>query len=125
MKMSFLPSETMADDSHPNRWVGFASFSGEEPLFRDHFPGRPLVPGVLLLEILRLNAEQALRGTGTAARLVEASRVRFIQPVEPPARLEARLEREEGNTLVFKAELLVEGLGRAATAVLRFEEEVL
>lgn len=121
--MTFLPSETMADDSHPNRWVGFASFSGDEPLFRDHFPGRPLVPGVLLLDILRLNAEQALRGSGTAARLVEASRVRFIQPVVPPVRLQARLEREEGNPLVFKAELLVEGQGRAASAVLRFEEE--
>lgn len=121
--MTFLPSETMADDSDPNRWVGFASFSGEEPLFRDHFPGRPLVPGVLLLEILRQTAEKVLCVNGTTARLVEASRVRFIQPVAPPARLEARLEREEGIPFVFKGELIVEGQGKAASAVLRFEDE--
>lgn len=52
----------------------------EHPLLRGHFPGDPVVPGVLLLDAARRACEQAL-GRSFAIRAVEV--VRFLQPVRP------------------------------------------
>ncbi len=86
--------------------------TGSEDFFRGHFPGEPVVPGVLIGEALAQLA--GLVGLHTAAassgrveaqlggRLVHVD-VRFDRPVTPPAeiRLTATLARELGPLRQF------------------------
>ncbi|MBC7784565.1 MAG: beta-hydroxyacyl-ACP dehydratase [Burkholderiales bacterium] len=60
---------------------------GGESFFKGHFPGNPIVPGVLLIEAMAQLA--GLASADTAARsgkLVQVD-VRFDQPIVPPAQI--------------------------------------
>ena len=70
----------------------------EHPAFAGHFPGRPLLPGVVLLEYVTLAAEQLL---GRPLRLVKLPWVKFQAPLEPGDVASIRL-RCEGETLHFE-----------------------
>lgn len=48
--------------------------AADHPCLAGHFPGRPLVPGVLILDRVRQTA---------AARLREVSDVKFVSPLLP------------------------------------------
>ena len=52
------------------------SYPPGHPAFVGHFPGRPIVPGVLLLDA----ALHALGADGAACRIASA---KFLQPVAP------------------------------------------
>jgi 3-hydroxyacyl-[acyl-carrier-protein] dehydratase len=69
------------------------------PVLAGHFPGAPLVPGVLLLEAVRRAAERTLR---RPLRLAEVVDVRFHQPLAPDAEatLQARLVAADGRVAV-------------------------
>ena len=74
---------------------------GTEPFFADHFPGRPLVPGVLLVEAMaQLAGFASSRTDVTSARIAHVD-VRFETGVVPPATvvLTATVVREVGPLL--------------------------
>ena len=76
--------------------------TGSEPYFAGHFPGQPLVPGVLLAEALAQVSGLAAGATSGQGRLAHVD-VRFEQPVPPPAeiRLQSRLTRTMGTLRQF------------------------
>lgn len=80
------------------RIVGTLQLRGDEWFFSGHFPGTPIMPGVLIVEaIVQAGACLALRRPDTAGRIpyfagIEA--VRFRRPVRP------------GDELTLEAELL-------------------
>jgi 3-hydroxyacyl-[acyl-carrier-protein] dehydratase len=82
--------------------------TGKEPFFAGHFPGRPIVPGVLIAESMAQVAGLAVPiPPGTAAegmdgKLVQVD-VRFEQPVIPPAEIaiRAQLVRSVGGLHQF------------------------
>ena len=63
----------------------------DHPCLAGHFPGRPLVPGVVILEHV-LEAIEAAHGPLGAVRLPQ---VKFLQPLLPGERATIELERAD------------------------------
>ena len=59
------------------------AFSPEEPFFRGHFPGDPLVPGVIIAEALAQTAGIAAGQPGRVFRLTAIKAMKFLRPVRP------------------------------------------
>ncbi len=59
------------------------SFPPEEPFFRGHFPGDPLVPGVILAEALAQTAGIAAGQPGRSFRLTAIKGMKFLRAVRP------------------------------------------
>ncbi len=80
--------------------VGLKNVSFNEPCFQGHFPGRPIMPGVLIVESLaQVGGILALLSTpenmgNPSIYLMGLDKVRFRQPVVPGDQL-----RLEVNTL--------------------------
>jgi len=72
----------------------------QHPALAGHFPGAPVAPGVLLLDLL-LQAAQA--HTGRALEPVQIPQVKFIAPLLPGQPAHALLEIE-GARLTFRLE---------------------
>ncbi len=73
---------------------------GDEPYFMGHFPGHPIVPGVLELEMLfqaaeRFIAIEGTAGTDSAVRLASVTSARFMSPIVPPRDLSVRVDLKE------------------------------
>ena len=79
------------------------SFSGEEDFFKENFPGRPLVPEPLFIEMVAQTGG-VLYGLGFDFKkeviLAKIGEARFLRPVEPPCAfvIDAAIEeaREDG-----------------------------
>jgi 3-hydroxymyristoyl/3-hydroxydecanoyl-(acyl carrier protein) dehydratase len=61
----------------------------DHPVFAGHFPGRPIVPGVMLLEWALSEVGQAL---GRAASRMQVREAKFFAPLEPGQRAQLRFE---------------------------------
>ena len=89
-----------------------------EPFFNGHFPGQPIMPGVLIIEAMaqatgllgfRTMGEEPQ--TDTLYILVGVDKVKFKQQVVPGDQLElhAELLRHKGKLWIFKTEARVDG----------------
>jgi 3-hydroxymyristoyl/3-hydroxydecanoyl-(acyl carrier protein) dehydratase len=97
------------------------TFHEDEDFFRGHFPGNPIVPGVLILEAMaQAVAYLAMReNPGAEVFLTGVDRARFRKPVRPGDEIElvVRIEGERMGILRARGEARVGGK-RVADAVL-------
>jgi UDP-3-O-[3-hydroxymyristoyl] N-acetylglucosamine deacetylase/3-hydroxyacyl-[acyl-carrier-protein] dehydratase len=97
------------------RAVGIKNVSINEPFFLGHFPGRPLMPGVLQLEAMaQLSGVLLLRKlehTGKLAVLWSIDKVKLRGPVEPgdQLRIEVETQRMKGETAQVRGQGTVAG----------------
>lgn len=104
---------------------GVWEITGREDFFRGHFPGEPVVPGVLIGEALAQLAGLVglhVEDKGGGGRLVQID-VRFDRAVAPPATIELRAEltRELGPLKQFEVSAEVSG-ARVARGMLTLAE---
>jgi len=72
--------------------------AADHPSLPGHFPGTPVVPGVVVLDHV-LQASQRWQGHALSARALE--QVKFHSPLLPDQRADVSLELE-GSTLIFR-----------------------
>lgn len=97
--------------------VGLKNVTFNEPHFTGHFPGQPVMPGVLIIEGMAQTAGAgcvASGDTGGAAKLVyfmTIDKCKFRKPVVPGDQLEYHLTRtnRRRNMWWFKGEAKVNG----------------
>ncbi len=89
-----------------------------EPFFTGHFPARPVMPGVLMLEalaqaaaLLSFDALDTEPGDDTVVYFAGIDNARFKRPVGPGDQLilEATIDRAKAGIYRYKARALVEG----------------
>lgn len=91
------------------RAQGVWQVRGDEAFLAGHFPGRPLVPGVLVSEALAQVSGFITAGDAPSASLLAQVNVRFRQPIVPPARivLKAELRQTVDALQTFDVQALV------------------
>ena len=103
-------------DGEPGVWCeGIKCVTVNEPFFQGHFPGRPIMPGVLILEALAQTGAVALlslpENRGKLALFGGVKSARFKRQVVPGDVLHLRCEltRQVGAVGFGKAEARVDG----------------
>lgn len=75
-----------------------AVIPGDHPALAGHFPGNPVVPGVLVLEIVADMVQRWREGS----RVREIRSARFLAPVAPGRELVVRLRERDRSRIAFE-----------------------
>jgi 3-hydroxyacyl-[acyl-carrier-protein] dehydratase len=104
----FLLVDRVIDLELGKRIVGLKNVSINEPFFQGHFPGRPIMPGVLIAEamaqvggILALLSIPEHQGNSSLF-LLGLDKMRFRQPVVPGDQLRITVESVRGGKKFWK-----------------------
>ena len=90
------------------RIVAIKAVTINEPFFAGHFPGRPIMPGVLIVEALAQAAgvlaveSLGLAGSGKLVYFMAIDGAKFRTPVEPGVLLRLEVEFVQKRTSVCK-----------------------
>jgi 3-hydroxyacyl-[acyl-carrier-protein] dehydratase len=98
------------------RCVAGLLVDGANPLFAGHFPARPILPGVLIIEAVAQTAavmlgSDAAEETAGSALLAAVNRFKFFRPVTPgmQLRIETRVLTRAGRMACIEGTVSVEG----------------
>ncbi|MCX8109977.1 MAG: 3-hydroxyacyl-ACP dehydratase FabZ [Syntrophorhabdaceae bacterium] len=109
----FLLVDRITDFVHAKKIVGIKNVTYNEPFFQGHFPGRPIMPGVLILEamaqtggVLAFKSFPDLKGS---VFFIGIDNARFRRPVVPgdQLRLSVEVVRHKKELWVFEGEAYV------------------
>lgn len=94
--------------------TGIKNVTGEEDFFKGHFPGHPIMPGVLIVEAMAQTSAILVIGTvgkqpGSVVYFMSVDQARFRKPVFPGDRLMLHVvkQRNRGKVWKFKGEARV------------------
>ena len=102
-------------ENHDGTAVGRYTVRGDEFFLKGHFPGHPIVPGVILCEILAQSAcvlMEEQMGEGKLPVYTGLDKVRFRSPVRPGDVIEARCCIRRVKHPFYFAEGKIEAGGR-------------
>ena len=113
----FLMIDRVVDVVTNEGCTGIKNVSINEPFFQGHFPGKPVMPGVLIIEAMaQTSAVLVVHTLGAASEgklvyFMSVDGARFRRPVVPgdQLRVHVRKERSRGNVWKFSAEAKVDG----------------
>lgn len=123
----FLLIDRVLEHTPGGEIVAIKNVTCNEPFFQGHFPGRPIMPGVLIIEALAQAAGVlAFRTAGVEPTehstfyFVGIDKARFRAPVVPGDQLvlKARVERRIKTIWRFAAEASVDGKTVASAEIM-------
>ena len=96
--------------------VGIKNVTANEPFFQGHFPGNPVMPGVLIVEALGQTGAVLMSKsldadvTGKTIFFMSVDGVRFRRPVRPGdvLRMPVQVVRHRGDLFKFRGEAFVD-----------------
>lgn len=111
----FLMIDRVVDVAANQRATGIKDLSQDEYYFQGHFPTRPVMPGVLIIEAMAQTAAVLVVHTlgpaseGKLVYFMSVDNARFRRPVFPPTRLEIHVtkQRNRGNVWKFEGQAKV------------------
>jgi beta-hydroxyacyl-ACP dehydratase FabZ len=107
----FLLVDRVTELESGKRVVGWKNVTANEPFFRGHFPGNPIMPGVLILEAMaqvggvlaRLSVPGALdENENRGVYFMAIDKAKFRRPVVPGDRLIFELKALRTGSRVWK-----------------------
>ena len=111
----FLLVDKIIEIDGDNSAIGIKNVTANEPHFTGHFPEKPIMPGVLIIEGMAQTAGAICsRASAQSANLVyfmTIDNVRFRKPVVPGDRLEYHVAKmkQRGNIWKFHCDAKVDG----------------
>ena len=111
----FLMIDKVVDAVANQRATGIKHLSKSEYYFQGHFPTRPVMPGVLIIEAMAQTAAVLVVHTlgpeseGKLVYFMSVDNARFRRPVFPPSTLEVHVtkQRNRGNVWKFEGQARV------------------
>jgi 3-hydroxyacyl-[acyl-carrier-protein] dehydratase len=121
----FLLIDRMVDVRRDHSAVGIKNVSVNEPFFEGHFPGHPVMPGVLIIESMAQTAAALVISTlGPEAGIpivyfMSVENAKFRKPVTPgdQLRLTVAKDRRRGNVWRFNGVGRVDGVVVAEASI--------
>ena len=129
----FLLIDRVVDYEPGKTLVAIKNVTHNEPHFPGHFPNRPIMPGVLILEalaqatgILAFKTADHIPDDNTLYYFVGIDNARFKQPVEPgdQLRLEVEFVKQMRGIWKFKGQAMVDGKVVCSADLMCAEREV-
>jgi 3-hydroxyacyl-[acyl-carrier-protein] dehydratase len=116
-RLPFLMIDRVVDMHADKGCVGIKNVSITDPYFQGHFPGAPVMPGVLIIEAMAQTAAVLVvhtlgaKSEGKLVYFMSVDNCRFRRPVYPGDRLivEVKKERNRGPVWKFNGVAKVEG----------------
>lgn len=83
------------------KYISTIFLNSDHPIFKGHFPGNPVTPGVCMMQIIKELTQEIV---GSSLQLVSASNVKFMALINPDTNPTLRLELEisEGEEIKVK-----------------------
>ena len=121
----FLLVDRVTEFEPNKRIVGIKNVTINEPFFQGHFPGQPIMPGVLILEAMAQLAGllllRRLENTGKLAMLWSIDQVRFRRAVVPGDQLRIEIEATKVRSKMGQGAAVAKvGNHKVAEALLTF-----
>jgi 3-hydroxyacyl-[acyl-carrier-protein] dehydratase len=114
----FLLVDRLLDVIPGESATGLKNVTINEPFFQGHFPNRPVMPGVLIIEAMAQTAavivvsQLGQQAEGRLVYFMSIENARFRKPVEPGDQLKiyCKKERQRANVWKFSGEAKVDGV---------------
>ena len=112
----FLLVDRILEVTDATRVVGLKNVTINEPFFQGHFPGHPIMPGVLIVEAMAQTGGVLLLSSvehpqDKVVYFMSLDNVKFRKPVVPgdQIRMEVELVQNRGRTIRLRGQALVDG----------------
>ena len=110
----FLLVDRVLEIEADKKAIGIKNVTFNEPFFQGHFPGNPIMPGVLVIEAMaQVSGILALheRDQGNTVYFMSIDKAKFRKPVVPgdQLRFEISVLQQRRNVWKFSGQTLVDG----------------